>query len=179
MKVVSVIVFASTLIISGCAASVEMASKQESAKAKEFNKPSQNKAGLYVYRNSFYGKGLTKDVWVDGECLGETANDVFFYTEVEDGMDGKRHLIKAAGDAFKGYPPGVLQLRMETGKNYFVRLLIEWNINYENSVIISPHLEQVTEEQGKKDISSLEMAKSGMCRANLQPWYPKKGFIYQ
>ncbi len=150
MKMIFSAVFASTLVLSGCA-SVEMASKQESTKAKEFNKPSQSKAGLYVYRNSFVGQVLKKDVWVDGKCLGETANNVFFYTEVD---GGKRHKIETESE----FSPNSLELMMETGKNYFVRQFIKMG-----AFVGGADLEQVTDEQGKKDISSIEMAKSGQC----------------
>lgn len=44
-----------SLKMAGCA-SVEMASKDDSQKAKEFNAPSEGNAGLYVYRDSFAGK---------------------------------------------------------------------------------------------------------------------------
>ena len=72
MKIVSVIALTVALLVSGCA-SVDMASKAESAKAKEFNPPSQGNAGVYVYRDSFVGKALKKDVWIDGKCIGESA----------------------------------------------------------------------------------------------------------
>lgn len=146
MKIFSVVIFASTLIVSGCA-SVKMAPKQESLEAKDFNKPSQGKAGLYVYRNSSVGKSLRKDVWVDGKCLGETANKVFFYTEVD---GGKRHKIETESES----SPNTLELMMDTGKNYFIRQVIK---------VGGADLEQVTDEQGKKYISRLKMAKSGHC----------------
>ena len=66
-----------------------MATKEESAKAKEFKQPSADKAGVYIYRNSFVGKALKKDVFVDGKCIGESAPDVFFYTEVKGGQTHK------------------------------------------------------------------------------------------
>ena len=69
-------------LISGCA-SVPMESKETSAKAKQFNPPSEGNSGLYIYRDSFVGKALKKDIWVDGKCLGESAPDVFFYEEVK------------------------------------------------------------------------------------------------
>lgn len=150
MKIFSVVIFASTLIVSGCA-SVEMASQQESMKAKDFNKPNQGKAGLYVYRNSFGGKSLKKDVWVDGKCLGETANKVFFYTEVD---GGKRHKIETESE----FSPNSLELMMDTGKNYFVRQVIKMG-----AFVGGADLELVTDEQGKKHISKLKMAKSGHC----------------
>ena len=88
MKVSSTLILAGALLISGCA-SVEMASQADSAKAKQFSPPSKGNAGVYVYRDSFIGKALKKDVWIDGHCVGESAPDVFFYTEVEGGKTHK------------------------------------------------------------------------------------------
>ncbi|MEC5218823.1 uncharacterized protein YceK [Actimicrobium sp. GrIS 1.19] len=55
MKIVFTGTLVATLLISGCA-SVDMASRAESIKAKEFNSPSQGNAGVYIYRNSFVGR---------------------------------------------------------------------------------------------------------------------------
>ena len=50
MKIASLLAITAALLISGCA-SVDMATKEESAKAKEFKQPSADKAGVYIYRN--------------------------------------------------------------------------------------------------------------------------------
>lgn len=152
MKIVSVITITATLLISGCA-SVDMASKAESAKAKEFNPPSQGTAGVYIYRDSFVGKALKKDVWIDGKCIGESAPDVFFYTEVD---GGKNHKV----DTESEFSPNTLELMFETGKNYFIRQFIKMGV-----FVGGAGLEQIAEEQGKKDVAKLEMAKSGKCSA--------------
>ncbi len=67
MKIVAAFTLTATLLISGCA-SVDMTTKAESEKAKEFNLPSQGNAGVYIYRNSFVGQALKKDIWIDGKC---------------------------------------------------------------------------------------------------------------
>ena len=152
MKIVSVITITATLLISGCA-SVDMASKAESAKAKEFNPPSQGTAGVYIYRDSFVGKALKKDVWIDGKCIGESAPDVFFYTEVD---GGKNHKV----DTESEFSPNTLELMFETGKNYFIRQFIKIGV-----FVGGAGLEQIAEEQGKKDVAKLEMAKLGKCSA--------------
>ena len=66
-----------SLALSGCA-SVNMANPEESAQAQEFRAPAEGMSGLYVYRDSTLGGALKKDIWVDGECLGETVRGVFF-----------------------------------------------------------------------------------------------------
>jgi len=152
MKIVSVVMLTATLLISGCA-SVDMASKAESAKAKEFKLPNQGNAGVYVYRDSFVGKALKKDVWIDGKCIGESAPDVFFYTEVE---GGKNHTV----DTESEFSPNTLELMFEAGKNYFIRQFIKIGV-----FVGGAGLEQIPEEQGKIAVAKLEMAKAGKCSA--------------
>lgn len=65
------------LLVVGCA-SVPMQDVKTSGQAKAFNAPTNGNAGLYVYRDTALGSALKKDVWVDGECLGETAPKMFF-----------------------------------------------------------------------------------------------------
>ena len=60
----------------GCA-SVNMASKEQSAKAKEFQLPPEGQTGAYLYRNSVLGKALSKDLRIDGNCVSVSAPDVF------------------------------------------------------------------------------------------------------
>lgn len=140
----------SATLMTGCA-SVNMASKEESDKAKAFQAPSAGNAGLYVYRNSFVGKALKKDLWVDGKCLGESASDVFFYTQVE---GGKTHKLETESE----FSPNALELFMEAGKNYFVRQFIKLG-----AFVGGADLEQMAEEQGKTDVAQLAMAQPGTC----------------
>lgn len=72
------------LLLSGCA-SVPMASKEEDTKLKTFQKPAENKSGIYIYRNSFAGQALKKNIYINGNLIGESANKVYFYKEVDPG----------------------------------------------------------------------------------------------
>jgi hypothetical protein len=152
MKNFSLLTIAAALLISGCA-SVDMASKAESARAKEFNPPGEGHAGVYLYRDSFVGQALKKDLWIDGKCIGESAPDVFFYTEVE---GGKNHRV----DTESEFSPNSLEFLFETGKHYFIRQFIKMGL-----FVGGAGLEQIPEEQGKKDVAKLEMAKPGKCSA--------------
>ena len=142
--------------MTGCA-SVNMATKEESAKAKEFKQPSPGNAGVYVYRNSFVGKALKKDIWIDGKCVGESAPDVFFYTEVQ---GGKTYKI----DTESEFSPNTLELMLAAGKNYFIRQYIKMGV-----FVGGAGLEPIPEEQGKKDVAQLEMAKPGKCSGQATP----------
>jgi uncharacterized protein YceK len=150
MKTATILSLAAALLISGCA-SVEMASQAESSKAKEFNSPTQGNAGVYIYRNSWAGGALKKDIWIDGRCIGESAPDVFFYTEVD---GGKTHKI----DTESEFSPNALELVFESGKNYFIRQFIKMGL-----FVGGAGLEQIPEEQGKKDVMELNLAKPGKC----------------
>ena len=141
---------ATAAVLTGCA-SVNMASSADSDKAKQFAAPAADKAGLYVYRDSFVGQALKKDVWVDGECLGETANGVFFHKEVP----GNK---KVKIDTESEFSPNTLEVYMEAGKNYFVRQFIKLGV-----FVGGAGVEQIPEEQGKADISKLKLAQSGNC----------------
>lgn len=154
MKIVSACTLAATLMISGCA-SVDMAPKAESEKAKQFNPPTQGNAGVYIYRDSFIGQALKKDVWIDGNCVGESAPNVFFYMEVE---GGKMHKV----DTESEFSPNAFELMFDSGKNYFLRQFIKMGV-----FVGGAGLEQITEEQGKMDVAKLEMAKSGKCSGAL------------
>ena len=139
-----------SVLMTGCA-SVNMASKEESDKAKQFAAPNPGNAGLYVYRDSFVGKALKKDIWVNGKCLGESASDVFFYTQVE---GGKTHKIETESE----FSPNALEVFMEAGKNYFIRQFIKLG-----AFVGGADLEQIPEEQGKAAVAPLGMAQPGTC----------------
>ncbi|MCZ8094653.1 MAG: DUF2846 domain-containing protein [Acidovorax sp.] len=140
-----------SVLMTGCA-SVDMASKEQSAKAKEFQKPPAGKAGVYLYRNSAFGQGLSKDLRIDGNCVGASAPSVFFYTQVD---GGKKHVVETESE----FSPNKLEVMFESGKNYFIRQFIKMGV-----FVGGADLEQVSEEQGKADVAKLEMAQGGKCR---------------
>jgi len=77
MKKSLYIALAVSVLMTGCA-SVDMATKEQSAKAKEYQLPPEGKAGVYLYRNSALGQALSKDLRIDGNCVGASAPNVFF-----------------------------------------------------------------------------------------------------
>lgn len=137
-------------LMTGCA-SVNMESKEASDKAKTFATPAEGNAGLYVYRDSFVGKALKKDIWVDGRCLGESAPDVFFQTEVKGGME---HEISTESE----FSPNKLSLMFEAGKNYFIRQYIKIG-----ALVGGADLEVIPEEQGRAAVAKLNLATPGKC----------------
>lgn len=138
------------MLFTGCA-SVKMESKEASQKAKQFAQPSAGQAGLYIYRDSFVGKALKKDVWVDGKCIGETGPDVFFHTEV---AGNKNHTVSTESE----FSPNTLSLFTEAGRNYFIRQYIKMGV-----FVGGAGVEPTTEEDGKAAVSKLELASPGTC----------------
>ncbi len=144
-----IIVFMS--LLSGCA-SVEMVPKKDSDLAKQFNPPSPNKAGVYVYRkDSNFGAALKKDVWIDKKCIGETAKGVFFYHEVE---GDKEHSISTESE----FSPNALMIKMKSGMLYFIEQYIKFGV-----FVGGAGVEQKDGDTGKTDLAELSMAKKGNC----------------
>jgi len=136
-------------VLTGCA-SVKMESKEASDRAKQFAQPGPGNAGVYVYRDSFVGKALKKDVWIDEKCVGESGPDVFFYTETSPGQ----HTLSTESE----FSPNNLSILVEAGKNYFYRQFIKMGL-----MVGGADLESMPEEQAKAAISKLELATSGTC----------------
>ncbi len=139
-----------TAILAGCA-SVDMESAEADKQAKTFSAPTEGKAGLYIYRSGSFGASLKKDIWVDGDCIGETARNVFFYTEVD---GGKEHKVSTESE----FSPNDLSLATEAGKHYFVRQYIKVGL-----FVGGAGLETVEEAAGKEAVSELSLAKKGSC----------------
>jgi hypothetical protein len=150
MKISLLAAVLSSSVLVGCA-SIPMEDAEKSNLAKEYNAPSSDNAGLYVYRSGILGSALKKDVWVDDKCIGETAPNVFFYEELE---GDKEHKISTESE----FSPNDLLLFMEKGKNYFVRQYIKLG-----AFVGGAGVELVEEEQAKKDMQSVKMAKKGTC----------------
>ncbi len=139
-----------TSLLAGCA-SVPMESKESSDMAKRFSPPSKENSGLYIYRSGSFGGALKKDVWVDGDCVGETAPNVFFYEEV---TGDQEHKVSTESE----FSPNDLLVKTEGGKNYFVRQYIKMG-----AFVGGAGVELVDEEKGKKEVSNLKIAKKGSC----------------
>ena len=149
LKKICKLIVVSTLF-AGCA-SVPMEGMEETSIAKKFNPPVEGNSGLYIYRNSFVGQALKKDVWVDGKCIGESAPYVFFYKEVE---GDKSYKISTESE----FSPNDLLIKVKSGIHYFIRQYIKLGV-----FVGGAGLELVNEEKGKKDVSELDMATKGTC----------------
>ena len=136
-------------LVTGCA-SVKMEPKETSDRAKQFAPPESGKSSLYVYRDSVVGQALKKDLWIDGKCIGESAANVFFHTEVTPG----NHTLSTESE----FSPNDVSILVEAGKNYFYRQFIKIGL-----MVGGADLESVPEEQAKAAIAKLELATPGSC----------------
>lgn len=141
----------SIAFLSGCA-SVPMESAEASKSAKEFNSPGDNKAGVYVYRkDSHLGAALKKSVWIDKECVGETAKGVFFYQEVD---GDKEHTVATESE----FSPNDLIVSMKSGMLYFFEQYIKMGV-----FVGGAGIEQKDEATAKEELAQLNLAKKGNC----------------
>lgn len=137
-------------LLSGCA-SVPMETSQRASEVKQYQAPAEGKAGLYIYRYGSFGSALKKDVWIDGDCIGETARNVFFYEEV---AGDQEHKISTESE----FSPNDLLLKTESGKHYFIQQYIKFG-----AFVGGAGLKVVEETEAKKQLQDLGLATKGNC----------------
>jgi hypothetical protein len=142
MKIMVSVMFVSISILTGCA-SVPLVTKEQDTAVKSFSKPSDDKTGLYVYRNSVTGQALKKAIYLDGSLVGETANKTFFYKLIK---PGKHHLTTESE-----FGNNDLSFQADGGKNYFVEQLIVFFVG-------GAKLEMVSEKEGMAEVLKCDMA---------------------
>ncbi|KGJ88004.1 DUF2846 domain-containing protein [Thalassotalea sp. ND16A] len=156
MKTALLATIIATTLLAGCS-SVPMESKETTDLAKEFNAPSKDTAGIYVYRkDTFVGAALKKDVWIGKDCVGETAKGVFFYKEVP----ANEKLEVSTESEFS---PNTLTINAKSGELYFVEQFIKMG-----AFVGGADLELAHAESGKSEVLRLGMAKGGNCSSVLQ-----------
>ena len=138
-----------------------MAAMELDASAKAFVEPAKDRAGLYVYRDSFGGKALKKMVSIDGKAIGQTANKVYFYREITPGL----HTLSTESE----FGDNTLDIQAVGGKNVFVRQYIKIGVFIGGSA-----LELVSDEEGKKAV--LECARAEPLSVSETPLLSKIAF---
>lgn len=135
----------------GCV-SMPTADPKVSEQVKQFEAPASGNASVYIYRSDSIVGGLQKkDVWVDGECLGETIRGAFFHKEVE---GNKEHVFSTESE----FSPNHLKLNTETGKTYFIKQYIKPGV-----FVGGANLKVVDDAEGKKAISESRLTPNGKC----------------
>jgi len=116
-----------------------MAPKEQDATSKTFKTPSPNMAGIYIYRNSSFGKTLLKTVSIDKTIIGATATYTFFHREITAG----EHTLATQSEL----SDNELQINTEAGKNYFIHQYIKMGV-----FVGGAGLESVSDEEGQKGV---------------------------
>jgi len=132
-------------LLSGCA-SVPMASNEQDTALKQFSPPAGDKAGLYIFRNTFVGQALKKTLSIDGTVIGATANKTYFYREIMPGQ----HKLSTESE----FGDNSITLLADGGKNYFVEQYIKMG-----AFVGGAGLKIVSEEEGKRGVLECRLAK--------------------
>lgn len=148
MRLLGVLVCAA--LAAGCA-SVPTASVERALETKRFSPPSDGMAGLYIFRDSYFGGAWKRKIFVDDKCLGQSAPMVYFYKEV---TGDAYHHIESEGE----FSPFSISLQTDSGRNYFVRQSLVVGLFEPSS-----RLEEVDAVTGKNAVLGLELAVNGMC----------------
>lgn len=127
-----------SLILSGCA-SVPMASKEADDRAKTFSLATNDKASLYIFRDSTFGGALKKTLKIDGQAIGESAPETYFHIFA---TPGKRTLSTESE-----FSDNALEVNLEAGKSHYVRNYIKMGL-----FVGGANLEVVADDEAKKAI---------------------------
>lgn len=143
-------IFTTTFLFTGCA-SVPVANQELTASAKQFKKPEQGKSGLYIYRTGGLGAALKKNIKINGNCIGETAPNVFYYEEVPGDQE---YTISTESE----FSSNDLKLQAKSGENYFIKQYLRPGL-----VVAGAGLKLVDNAEGQKAIKKLNLAEKGTC----------------
>jgi hypothetical protein len=123
-----------------------MASSADDLKAKEFKAPTNGKAGVYIYRNEFFGAAIKMDVFVDDWLIGSTAKQTYHYVELAPG----RHIFKG-----KAENESLLDLNAAANKLYYIWQEVKMGV-----LTARNKLQLVGEEEGQKGVKESQLALS-------------------
>ena len=143
-KVIAVVAIITSFLLTGCA-SVKMASKEADLTLKNFAPPPSDKAGLYIYRNTWVGQALKKDVYLDSVLIGETANQVYFYKLISPG----HNTLSTESEFGENW----ITFQADSGKNYFAEQYIKFGV-----FVGGAGIEMVDEEVGMKEVLECSLA---------------------
>src|SRR5690625_3170812 len=100
-------------ILSACS-STPYAPQEQDVLRKQFNKPEENKVGLYIYRTSiFFGDGATKEINLDNQFIGQIKPGTFLFQEVQ---PGNHTLATKTSIGFNE-----ITINFQGGRNYFFK----------------------------------------------------------
>jgi hypothetical protein len=137
----------SLCFFTGCAA-VPMASTQADLTAKEFKIPSNNKAGVYIYRNESFGAAIKMGLLADERFIGSTAAMTYHYIELTPGS----HIFRGTAEN-----DSVINADLMPNKLYYIWQEVKMGIWYARN-----KLQIVSEEEGQKGVRASRLAVSNL-----------------
>lgn len=143
-KVLMLLMLVVATCLSGCA-TIPMATEEQDLARKEFSQPAQDSAGLYVYRNTRLGGALKKNIYLDGEFIGETAPMTYYYLDINPGA----HVLSTESE----FSDNSLEIDAKGGQNYFVQQYMKLGV-----FVGGANLELVPEEKGKEGVLECKLA---------------------
>lgn len=145
------ILAASFALVTGCA-TVPLEEPTKTEQALTFAAPQSGNAGVYIYRRAnIAGTALKKDLWINGDCVGESAPGVFFYREVPGNQE---HVIATESE----FSPNEITLATTPGELHFIEQYIKMGL-----FVGGANVAERSAEEGRKAVAKLSLAKSGHC----------------
>jgi hypothetical protein len=146
----SLMIVATLAVLTGCAASVPMASEDQDADSKTFTLPASDQAGVYIYR--LYHPSLSsarvqkKGLYIDGVHIGKTVPGMYFHRTVKPGEHTITTELEIGAKSLK--------FSAEGGKNYYFQQNVTISLVVGGWGIVA-----VTEEVGKQNVLQCNEAK--------------------
>ena len=101
-----------SLLLGGCAF-VPLQDAERTRAAKEFPDPPPGKSNLYLYRDDVVGAAVKRKLYVDGQYIGETGFNTFFFRTLDPG----RHAVQTQSE----FEVRKLDLLAEPGQVHYIR----------------------------------------------------------
>jgi len=133
---------------------IPLASHSENVDAKKFSAPKSGYSNLYIYRkasSSAMLQGSKKSLWIDNECIGNTASNSFIKISVKTGAE---YLLTTESEM----SPNLLTIKVMEDGNYFYEQLVRPGM-----MAAMATLKEVEEKQAILDIDSLSLASKSPC----------------
>lgn len=108
------------LFLAACAPSVALDTPENDAYAKTFPAPPENKAGLYLYRDSLLGAIVVKNMFIEGVGNLSSVNKIYYYLLLNPGL----YKVCIASE----FSPNCVELKMQARKNYFIENYIRFGL---------------------------------------------------
>jgi hypothetical protein len=135
------------LLFSGCAAHVPMAPNEADMAVKKFKEPTNGSAGVYIYRDEFFGAAIKMNIFVDDKFIGQTAANTYHYVEVAPG----KHIFKGSSEN-----DSIIDIEVMANKLYYIWQEVKMGIIYARN-----KLQLVDKVTGQEGVIKSKLAISG------------------